>query len=357
MAKIARYNGDVRAFGSTAAGTDRTIFGDVAQSDTLDDNLNANFLTGWGILTAGAKPPKQYFNGALYTATQFIAYLHEQGIAEWNTSQKYYINSHCKGSDGLIYKALTGTDLTPNTGNDPISDAVNWELITMPLSSVVGKNLLINGRKLIQQRGVTGGTKQVVLNTANLGGAHTISFTGTATVTIKEATTLAASDALTSWDAPLVSGAASGTTVTLTANKYVHIEFSTTDFNFAQLELGGVATNFEYRHNEFDLCQKYYFKRAETTYGAVVGYSVFTANAGVIYPLPTKMRVTPILNYTVVNATDGGSIHTTSEFISISIVPTSASSASRIIDLTANAEIFNADDGVGINYKEDRWYV
>lgn len=135
MAKIARYNGDVRAFGSTAAGTDRTIFGDVTQSDTLDDNLNANFLKGWGILTAGAKPPKQYFNGALYTATQFIAYLHEVGIPEWNTSQKYYIGSRTLGSDGVEYSSVTGIDPSPNTGTNPttVTDETVWKIASNPL--------------------------------------------------------------------------------------------------------------------------------------------------------------------------------------------------------------------------------
>lgn len=233
------------------------------------------------------------------------------------------------------------------------------------------KNLLINGNKTIRQRGVTGGRKQVVLNTANLGGNHTISFTGTATVTIKEATTLGASDALTTWDTALVTGGVSGTTVTLTANKWIHVEFSTTDWNFAQLEKGDVHTNFEYRHNELEICQSYFEKTFTTSHGVVVSgvgpdhiliplkttkisipLAVWVSNGGIDGSLGSTGTTTGI-NFSLNNETEllirpfyTGTFNTANEFVIFS---------SGII--WANSEIFNADDGIGINYKEDRWYV
>ena len=89
MAKINRYNGNVQAFGSTATGAERTVFGDeLTQSDTLDNNITADYLRGWGILAPGSKPPKQFFNGIHFTQSQFVAYLHQMGVAEWNGEQE-----------------------------------------------------------------------------------------------------------------------------------------------------------------------------------------------------------------------------------------------------------------------------
>jgi len=50
MAKIDRYNGNLEAFAADALSTERTIFGDTAQSNTLDANITADFLRGWGIV-------------------------------------------------------------------------------------------------------------------------------------------------------------------------------------------------------------------------------------------------------------------------------------------------------------------
>jgi len=49
MGKIDRYNGNLEAFAADALSTERTIFGDTAQSDTLDDNITTDFLRGWGL--------------------------------------------------------------------------------------------------------------------------------------------------------------------------------------------------------------------------------------------------------------------------------------------------------------------
>lgn len=122
-----RFNGHVVPFADNATATNRTIFGDVTQSDDIDDNLNADFKIGWEIVGINDNPTKQDFNALAYTLGNLISYLYQQGIAVWNTNQKYYVGSRCIGSDGLVYKALTGTEPSPNTGNNPVGDATNWE--------------------------------------------------------------------------------------------------------------------------------------------------------------------------------------------------------------------------------------
>ncbi|MCK5615185.1 hypothetical protein KAR91_75680 [Candidatus Pacearchaeota archaeon] len=131
MTKIARFSGDLQAFGSAATGTERTVFGDVAQSDTLDANINTDFLAGWeNGLDVNDFPPQQYFNAVGFTATQLAAYLHQMGIAEYDAVQEYHIGSLANVT-GNVYKSLTND----NIGN-AVTDTTNWQLIAGFVSKV-----------------------------------------------------------------------------------------------------------------------------------------------------------------------------------------------------------------------------
>jgi len=124
MAKIDRYNGNLEAFAADALSTERTIFGDTAQSDTLDDNITTDFLRGWGLVGVNENPTKQDFNGLAFTLGQLISYLHQRGIAEWNTAQEYYVGSVVTTLAG-IYRLKVGGD----GSSDPDTDGgSNWEL-------------------------------------------------------------------------------------------------------------------------------------------------------------------------------------------------------------------------------------
>lgn len=125
MAKITRYDGNLAAFASSAAGTERTVFGDTTQSDALDDNINSDFLRGWGIVGVNENPTKQDFNALGFTMSQLLAYLHQVGVPEWNTSQEYH-SSSVANIAGTMYVSQVDN----NTGNDPTTDdGTNW----MPL--------------------------------------------------------------------------------------------------------------------------------------------------------------------------------------------------------------------------------
>ena len=124
MSKIDRYNGNLKAFAADSLGTERTIFGDTAQADTLDANITADFLRGWGIVGVNENPTKQDFNGLAFTLGQLIAYLHQRGVPEWNTSQEYYEGSVVATLAG-VYRLLSGGDGTADRDTD---GGVNWEL-------------------------------------------------------------------------------------------------------------------------------------------------------------------------------------------------------------------------------------
>jgi hypothetical protein len=123
MAKINRFDGNVKAFASEAQGTERTIFGDTAQSNTLDANLTANFLRGWGIVGVNENPTKQDFAGLAFTLGELISYLHQVGIPEWNTAQEFYEGSVVTTLAG-IYRLKASGDGTEDPDTD---EGVNWE--------------------------------------------------------------------------------------------------------------------------------------------------------------------------------------------------------------------------------------
>jgi hypothetical protein len=125
MPKITRYTGNLEAFASNATGTNRTVFGDTSQSDDLTANINTDFLAGWEIVGVNENPTKQDFNALAYTTTQLAAYLHQVGVAEWDTAQEYYTGSMVNRS-GTLFSSLTDS----NIGNDPATDAgTNWTVM------------------------------------------------------------------------------------------------------------------------------------------------------------------------------------------------------------------------------------
>jgi hypothetical protein len=87
-----------------------------------------------------------------------------------------------------------------------------------------------------------GGVEQVVEAASNLGGQHTLNWTGTATATVNG------------------SSVAKGGQVTPTGNTNITVRFSGGTFSLPQLEPGPVATPFERRPigTELALCQRYY---------------------------------------------------------------------------------------------------
>lgn len=138
MAKIARFDGNVLAFAVNRALSEKYVFGSsTTDSDVLTDQLTTEYLRGWGVVGASDFPPLEWFNAAMFTATQFIAYLHQMGVAEWNASQEYHTGSMVVYS-GSIYKS-TSDD---NIGNQP--DVSDWDslLSSSELDSYIDTNVI-----------------------------------------------------------------------------------------------------------------------------------------------------------------------------------------------------------------------
>lgn len=110
MSKIARYAGNLRAFGSNAQGLERTLFGETAQADDLTSQITAAFLRGWGVVGPAENPSLEDFNAAMYTMSQFIAYQHQMGVPEWDAAQEYYVGSLCVRA-GETYASLANSNI------------------------------------------------------------------------------------------------------------------------------------------------------------------------------------------------------------------------------------------------------
>lgn len=124
MPKINRFNGNLPAFAQNALGLERTIFGSESQSNDLTAQFNADFTRGWGIVSATENPSREDFNAVSFALSQTLAYLHQMGVAEWNATQEYYVNSITTDAGALYVSRNSNVNARPSTS------AASWHRIT-----------------------------------------------------------------------------------------------------------------------------------------------------------------------------------------------------------------------------------
>lgn len=139
MSKIARYQGNVRAFASDAQGMERTVFGGTNQADDLTSQITASFLRGWGIVGASEHPSLEDFNAAMYAMSQFIAYQHQMGVPEWHAEQEYHLGSICT-HNGESYQSLQNA----NVGSQPPS--AKWTPVLTSKNGLANLGLRASGQ-------------------------------------------------------------------------------------------------------------------------------------------------------------------------------------------------------------------
>lgn len=182
MAKIDRYNGNLKAFASEQLTNERTLFGDVTVANDLTSQLTAQFLRGWGIVGPSDQPSLQDFNAVGYTLGQLLAYLHQMGVAEYNAAQEYFIGSIATAG-AVLYMSTTNA----NIGNTPSTSPANWKAFTADQATEVALGLV----KIATQALTNAGSDDLTavtpkkLSAAIQGQKHT-SFptTGTATAQV-----------------------------------------------------------------------------------------------------------------------------------------------------------------------------
>lgn len=138
--------GEFGRIGSDAAGSPTTTK-DIATIQSL-----AQFSQGLFAITDSLnEPPRgQDINALYFLMTRQLAYLFQAGVPEWLSTGEYYAGlSYAVGSDGKLYRSKTGTDGSPNTGNNPTTDdGTNWEPGDEAMRQIKASLLAVEGNDI-----------------------------------------------------------------------------------------------------------------------------------------------------------------------------------------------------------------
>lgn len=119
--------GRISEYGSLQNGTPTTYAGSAA-TPALIQGDPGNFESGWdGAVIGNSSPAIQDANAVQYLNSYQLAYLLQEGIAEYDAATTYYINSICQVS-GVLYVSLVNT----NIGNAPASSPSDWTVYAYP---------------------------------------------------------------------------------------------------------------------------------------------------------------------------------------------------------------------------------
>lgn len=125
MAKITRKT--AKQFASSAGGTEVSQFGSFAASspaysqDPAVIQSLSNWLGGWvSAIVGNNSPAVEDMNGFCLVMAYQIAYLMQQGVAEWDSGTTYYTGS-LASSGGVMYVSLADSNI-----NNAVNDGVHW---------------------------------------------------------------------------------------------------------------------------------------------------------------------------------------------------------------------------------------
>ena len=128
---FAGSSSNIGQFGSAQVGT-KVLSTNPATLQSL-----SNYDYGWdnAVLSGKKLPPLEEMNGLFYINTYQLSYLFQEGIAEYDSTTEYRINSIVKKSGTTeLYKSLTDA----NTGN-ALTNASYWSLLG-DLSKIANPN-------------------------------------------------------------------------------------------------------------------------------------------------------------------------------------------------------------------------
>lgn len=134
---------DIGQYGSALAGN-KVLTSDISEIQALPA-----YEKGWrgAVLSTRNYPTLQEMNGLQKTFSQQICYLLETGLPEWDENTTYWANTSFCQFDGKIYQSLTDN----NIGNNPTTDATNWQYINFNGANQDLSNLSGLGNDFINQ--------------------------------------------------------------------------------------------------------------------------------------------------------------------------------------------------------------
>lgn len=99
------------AFGSMITGTP-------VYNDDIETLQSEAYTEGWQVAVAANEAPfMEEMNGVQYGFSKQLAYLFQQGIAEWDAGTTYYLNSFCQVG-GVIYKSMQDENINHSPADD-----------------------------------------------------------------------------------------------------------------------------------------------------------------------------------------------------------------------------------------------
>lgn len=154
MTKIVRATQKI--FGSTATSTDVGIFGSAHagspaySKDPETIQSLSEFEAGWGSPTGGGvvPPAMEDVNALDLVVTSQLAYLLQEGVAEYDAGTTYYINSIVKKTGTTnLYKSLVDS----NIGN-ALTDITKWQSLAVDVYNFYVKYPYVDAAGTIQQQ-------------------------------------------------------------------------------------------------------------------------------------------------------------------------------------------------------------
>lgn len=131
MAKIDRKTQKI--FAGQAGSKEITEFGTAKlatpiYTTNLDLIQNTNFLNGWSsAILADKSPWEEDMNALFFALTKQLAYLFQEGIAEYDENTTYYMGSLAKVVDNKGNITVYKSKINENTGND-VTDNNYWTI-------------------------------------------------------------------------------------------------------------------------------------------------------------------------------------------------------------------------------------
>nr|DAV00836.1 MAG TPA: Baseplate structural protein [Caudoviricetes sp.] len=121
MPKIERKTQKI--FGGNAESDQLAVFGSMitgtpVYNDDIETLQSEAYTEGWQVAVAANEAPfMEEMNGVQYGFSKQLAYLFQQGIAEWDAGTTYYLNSFCQVG-GVIYKSKLDENINHSPGDD-----------------------------------------------------------------------------------------------------------------------------------------------------------------------------------------------------------------------------------------------
>lgn len=121
MPKIERKTQKI--FGGNAESDQLAVFGSMitgtpVYNDDVETLQSEAYTEGWQVAVAANEAPfMEEMNGVQYGFSKQLAYLFQQGIAEWDAGTTYYLNSFCQVG-GVIYKSKLDENINHSPGDD-----------------------------------------------------------------------------------------------------------------------------------------------------------------------------------------------------------------------------------------------